>query len=120
MKKVDFRPLLLACITMVFLCVLLSGASRLVGHTAAERPCSPPSAAQKAYLCSAPATVQETDGQSGRSLLPESPWARSNPPQPCRLNGMPAAVRDANGNVLLSQTYLRAVYQAFALGDGFA
>lgn len=31
-----------------------------------------------------------------------------------------AVCSDANGNVLRQETYLRAVYQAFSLGDGFA
>lgn len=120
MKRLDFRPALLSCIAVAFVCLLLSGASRLIGHSPAASACPPPSAAQDVYLCSAPASTQETDARSGRSLLPESPWARRDPPQPCRPGAMPAAVRDANGNVLLSKTYVRAVYQAFALGDGFA
>lgn len=120
MKGFNFRPVLFACVAVAFLCLLLSGASRLIGHTEAAQPALPISAARNAYLCSTPVSAQEADGQSGRSTLPDSPWARRDPPRPCRLNGMPAAVRDANGNVLFSKTYLRAVYQAFSLGDGFA
>lgn len=118
MRRRNEQSLVLLCALVVFACLLIAGRSRLVGYEVEENAL--PSAAGpvlRAALCSAPAAPQETGGMeqqtSADKRQSDSTVCASPTPQPL-------ALCDANGNVLGNQTYLHAVYQAFALGDGFA
>ena len=106
---------LLAC--FAFMCLLLSGGSRLIGTTEQEEslPERTDSLLRAAFV-SAPAPKPEQGTLHQRERFVQrraSAPAAENPV----LNLLAAC--DANGNVLKSRTYLREVYQAFVLGDGF-
>lgn len=118
MRKRSERSLVLLSVMFVFACLLIAGGSRLVGHEEQEAPLSAAAGTLvRAALCSAPSEQQETCGtvrQEQGNRRHEVPSVVDNPPPQA------LALCDANGNVLREQTYLHAVYQAFALGDGFA
>lgn len=100
-----------------FLCVALGGAPRLIAAGADGEPL-PSAAPVKACLTAADASAVAA--------------SEADRPAPSREDALPLQAdrpdalslarvrRDANGNVLAARSYLRAVYQAFALGDGFA
>ena len=117
MRKRGERYLVLLPLLIVFFCLLLSGGSRLIGREGEELTLTHPPLTLRSALCSEPAQAEQTGFDSARD----------------RADGMQIAVApiihdepdtsvcsDANGNVLRQETYLRAVYQAFSLGDGFA
>lgn len=114
------RRMLLAASLALFACLLLSGAQRLIG-------CQEPSgqslaaASAQVYLCSAasPFAQSAEDGSRGETGEHRSAFDALPAGRPC---AQPRGARaDANGNVIASGvSYLRSVYQAFALGDGFA
>ena len=114
------RSMLFAASLALFACLLLSGAQRLIGSQL-QGGQSPAAAPAQAYLCSAsPAYVLSTEDGS-RDKAGE--YRDSVDALPAgRPFAQPRGARaDANGNVIASGiSYLRSVYQAFALGDGFA
>ena len=113
------RSMLLAASLVLFSCLLISGAPRLIGCEAAREQVVLTQPVQAA-LCAAPAYAQgEADGAqstSGEQRTQDAALpAAGNCAQPRDIHA------DANGNVLASGvSYLRTVHQAFALGDGFA
>lgn len=117
MSRNNGRSLALVVVLLVFSCLLISGGSRLIGHTSECRTetirVSWPVAAA---LSSVPESQGETALQAQRAfaLQRQSGAACAEDERP------PACVcSDANGNVLRCRTYLHTVYQAFSLGDGF-
>lgn len=115
-RKIE-RPMLLFVMLFAFACLLLGGGWRLVGHQQEDYliPVRPYTAIRSA-LSNAQTTVQESLSVARRAVHEQ------------RLRSAPAADRqvlkctvpsDANGNVLAAGTYMRAVYQAFVLDDGF-
>ncbi|MBR5302839.1 MAG: hypothetical protein IKU38_08395 [Clostridia bacterium] len=117
MGRKSERKLLLACMLFVFACVILSGGWRLVAANAQEAPLPVRSYAQiRAVLSAAPAQPSQTvspvrrDAGMQRMHIAPAPENRT-------LNLSVAS--DSNGNVLAGGTYMRAVYQAFTLDDGF-
>jgi len=118
MAKKGERSLVLLCVVFGFVCLLLSGGWRLVGTAAGgEEPMPVREFAQVRAVLS---QAQEPPAQTGVSVQREESAQRMHAapvPQDQALN--PRVTSDANGNVLLGQTYMRAVYQAFALDDGF-
>lgn len=117
MAKKGERSLLLLCMLFAFACLLLSGGWRLVG-SAQEDDLIP----VRTY-----ASIRTVLTNAGmRAEESASPVRRT--PAAARMHVLPAqdhqalknsVLSDANGNVLLGRTYMRAVYQAFALDDGF-
>lgn len=114
------RRMLLAASLALFACLLLSGAQRLIGCQAQSGQSSAAAPAQ-AYLCSAAPSYAQSAEEGARGETGEHRSAFDALPagSPC---AQPRGARaDANGNVIASGvSYLRSVYQAFALGDGFA
>ena len=107
--------LLLALFALSFACVLLSGMGRLLGTEAQQ-----PSQVLPALVSLTAPTVREAvEGALDfcQESLRRMPW--SEQPQ-AQTAGAPRTQTDANGNVLRARSYLRTVYSAFALGDGFA
>ena len=111
------RAMLLACMLFAFACLMVSGGWRLVagygeGQLAQQRPY----AQSRAEISSAPAnpsqTVSPVQRESGVQRMHAAP-------APENRTLISSAESDSNGNVLAAGTYMRAVYQAFALDDGF-
>jgi len=117
MARKNERSILLFCMLFVFACLLLGGGWRLIGGEPSDDSIPVrPYTAIRAALSQAPAGVQEGISQMRRVVCMQ------------RMHGSPAkgiqvlsraVTSDANGNVLAAGTYMRAVYQAFALDDGF-
>lgn len=101
----------------MFVLLLLGGGRRLIGSQDAPQASVPRPALVRAAWVSAPATREETHHVGERAPATQRIGVMHAPE-----NRTPVrrALSDANGNVLASRTYLRTVYQAFALGDGFA
>lgn len=104
---------------LAFSVLLLSGAPRLIAADAQEmQPVY--ERVVPAYLCSVAAAqnLAESDAdftrrQCTREERAEITFALSR----SMLSRLPYA--DANGNILAARSYMRSVYQSFALGDGF-
>ena len=117
MEKRSGRMLMLLSMVFAFCCLLLSGGSNLIAGSDEENaiPVRPVSAI-RAVLSSAPAPRMESScaTRSGEAIN--------------RLHAAPApghqalthrVQSDANGNVIASGSYMRTVYRAFVLDDGF-
>ncbi|MGN0774037.1 MAG: hypothetical protein ACI4MP_09650 [Candidatus Ventricola sp.] len=117
MARKSERSLVFLLICFAFIGLLLSGGSRLISTRDGENamPEQADSLVRAAFV-SAPAPQAETGTAHPRE---HSVQRRASAPAPENLILNTLAVCDANGNVLEGQPYLRAVYQAFALGDGF-
>lgn len=117
MAKRSEQKLLLVCALFVFVCLLLSGGSRLIGTDSQMEPMPERSFASiRAVLTSPVERHAETGYVPGRSQSTQR--AQTNPAPENRIP-YHIALCDANGNVLGERTYMRAVYQVFVLGDGF-
>lgn len=117
MARRSGRSLVLLLAVFVFACLLLSGGSRLIGAQGEEESMpEQENVLVRAALVSAPAPKAETGSTHQRE---QSVQRRVQTPAPERRLLNLLAECDANGNVLKERTYLRAVYQAFALGDAF-
>ena len=115
MKGKPGLKLLLALFALTFACVLLSGAGRLLGTQERHIPESLP--ARAVLTAPAPREAAESALASCQETLRRAPEGEA--PQVQAISA-PRAQTDANGNVLRGRSYLRTVYSAFALGDGFA
>ena len=121
MKRVSWRTYMGCFAFFVFACLLLSGAQRLIAADKTSVQTETLSC-REAWLCSAPSSAQDQQtsrqrsdrayGDSERVIHSQSEYS---------VYGRMQRRSDANGNVLSGRnSYLRAVYQAFPLGDGFA
>ena len=117
MARRSERSLVFLLISFAFVCLLLSGGSRLIGAQGGKEsmPQQGNSLVQAAFV-SAPAPIAETGATHQREHCVQR---HAQTPAPERPILTAIAECDANGNVLKGQPYLHAVYQAFALGDGF-
>lgn len=108
--------LLLTCFLLTFACVLLSGAGRLLGGE------EPRQAAGPRPVCAALGSGVQLESVVGASPAGAEGLRRAAQEAVRRESAAcpPVALTDANGNVLRGESYLRTVYSAFALGDGFA
>lgn len=110
-----------AIVFFVFVCLLLAGAGRLIASESDGQRMADLSQRQ-AWLCAAPNAAQEPLTDARQEIRPggEHRFAFS-----ANRKGQRAAAllqrRDANGNILPgSESYMKTVYRAFPLGDGFA
>ena len=110
-----------AIVLFVFVCLLLAGAGRLIASES-DAQHMPDLSQRQAWLCAAPNAAQEPLTDTRQEIRPggEHRFALS-----ANREGQHAAAllqrRDANGNILLgSESYMKTVYRAFPLGDGFA
>ena len=111
------RKLLLACMLFAFACLILSGGWRLVaGQGGDDWAPVRPYAQIRAVLSAAPVQPSQTVSPVRREAGVLRMHAASAPESRTLIHG---AESDSNGNVLAAGTYMRAVYQAFALDDGF-
>ena len=119
MKRNCWRGLYFAMALLVFSCLLLVGGSRLIAMPdEAASPILPSESWMEASLtCPPPQQAQnmladrEDDGGIRVSPYVSTEDARQ------KLCTLPET--DANGNIIRQMCYMRAVYQSFALGDGF-
>ncbi len=117
MEKRSGRTLMLLSMVFVFFCLLLNGGSNLIAGPHEENAMPErPFPAIGAVLSSAPAPRMESGCVSQGSQAHERLRAA---PAPAHQVLTRPVQSDANGNVLASGTYMRAVYQAFVLDDGF-
>ena len=122
MRQSGMQKLMLFCFAMVFAALFVSGAPRLIAsgddvkHEVGIR-----NGAVQTYWCDM-VHSELLDGQSAccgedRTVLRMAAdrfYAHTGVHDCAVLNA------DANGNLLREVSYMRSVYQAFALGDGFA
>ena len=117
MERRSERFVALLAVLFVFSCLLLSGGSRLIGFSGEEIPVP---------------VRQVMHVHAALSRMPEPSAELASVParqqSTVRVVAVPAEENlilnhrvqcDANGNVIGAKDYLHAVYQAFALGDGF-
>lgn len=116
MAKKSERTLLLWCMIFAFACLLLHGGGRLIAG--GEEPLIPerPVSAVRALLCNAPQPRPQTGAVTLKSAAARRVHTESAPDHRASDHSVPS---DANGNVIASRTYMRAVYQSFTLDDGF-
>ena len=112
------RALLLGLCLAAFACALLHGVPRLIAGEPDARE-APRAAVVRAAL-TAPATAQEETRPSDGAGLGMRRGERAAQAVGLGCPVETALARDANGNPLCDRgSYLRAVYRAFTLGDGF-
>ena len=118
MKNTHCRGMLLIAVVFVFSCLLLSGGSRLIASP--DKPAEPvfPRESRLSASLTCPARVQTQELHEGKAQ--ESRDAGEASPPFIAVHAPRPPQTDANGNILRQTSYMRAVYQAFALGDGFA
>lgn len=119
MKHREIYALCLSLFLLAFACLLFTGAPRLIAAgddapKAFRRDC-------RLFLCSAQSSaVQSSEAEAARR---QNTVQRMDAALVLAYTGANSHVlpgTDANGNVLSSVSYMRSVYQVFALGDGFA
>ena len=116
MRKRSERSIVFFAAIFVFVCLLFSGGSRLVGHEGGSPVPVQAAPLEGVLLCAAPAPLGETGHVSVRPDAPQRVVRTQE------LGGLLRPVRvcsDANGNVLHACSYMKSVHQAFSLGDGF-
>ena len=117
MAKKSERSLLLFVMLFAFACLLLSGGWRLVAVGQPDDPIPVrPYTAIRAAISHAHPGVQESVSLARRAAHEQR--MPSVPVQDHQVLNC-SVPSDANGNVLAAGTYMRAVYQAFVLDDGF-
>lgn len=117
MEKRSGRMLMLLSMVFVFCCLLLSGGSNLIAGSDEENAIPIRSvSAIRAVLSSASAPRMESScaPRSGETI--NRLHAASAPDRQVLTHRVQS---DANGNVIASSSYMRAVYQVFVLDDGF-
>lgn len=119
MKRGNGLAMLLSVFVLAFVCVLLSGAGRLVASKEPQQEAVRPVAVEACLTASSGESREAGREAEGGGDAHRRPLA-SIRETPLRRAPVSAARSDANGNVLRGASYLRTVYQAFALGDGFA
>ncbi len=118
MRERSWRLLLGALCGFVFALLLCGGAERLVGGEEPSRAVSPPRAVA-AFLTGAHAEPQSGERSEARPTGGERQARPASGLSPARVRVTLLQRSDANGRVLSGRSYLREVYEAFALGDGF-
>lgn len=119
MREKSWRLMLGAIGCFAFIALFLSGAERLVAREKDERTVSPPRAVA-AFLSEAHANTHSGERGETREMGGERQTRQASGLSPARVHVSLLLRSDANGRVLSSRSYLREVYEVFALGDGFA
>lgn len=108
-------------VLFVFACLLLAGSQRLIALSDTPKEI-PDLSGREAWFCAAPTAAQEQlpDGQKGSRVDGEKSIAVASGQWKQQVEAISTRC-DANGNILPGNgRYMKAVYQAFPLGDGFA
>ena len=119
MKRTCWRDLLFAMTLLAFSCLLLMGGSRLIAmpDEAASAILPSESWMEASLTCPPPQPAQNVlaEGEEEGRIRCSFPVCVDNTGNEMRF----LSDTDANGNIIRHASYMRAVYQAFALGDGF-
>lgn len=117
MKNRSGRSLLLFAMVFAFACLLLSGGWRLVACEVSDDPVPVKSFSAIRTALSVP----QMQTEKSMAEMRRSTCAQRLPVTPAEdIQPLKHTVQsDANGNVIAAGTYMRAVYQAFVLDDGF-
>lgn len=119
MRQSIFQRLFLSGFALAFALLLISGAPRLIASSDVYESAEIRIRPVQAYLCN-PAMqehVQTSQRQESGAFSHEAAMVfRAEPDAPHAIT----RDADANGNVISCTSYMRSVYQVFALGDGFA
>ena len=119
MRQSIFQRLFLSGFALAFALLLISGAPRLIASSDVYKNDEIRVRPVQAYLCNPVAQEHAQTSQHPESRH-ESHAAfiafHAEPDAP----GASMLSADANGNVISCASYMRSVYQVFALGDGFA
>ncbi|MBP3427770.1 MAG: hypothetical protein J6M47_05870 [Clostridia bacterium] len=119
MKECSWYKLLLCTFLVCFACLLVTGADRLIER---EEPSVmlAQNVPASAYTC----RLQTQSELNGLLEAREYDAQRKDLPAHSGKSALRMETAgiccDSNGNILAACSYMRAVYQAFALGDGFA
>lgn len=119
MKRTLWRDAFFVFAVFSFACLLLGGGSRLIASPEKEAgPIVLRESFMSASLTCPPSTradeLPDHKNQENRQAA-SAAYCLLNREISCSI-----PQTDANGNVLRRASYMRTVYQAFALGDGFA
>lgn len=115
----EVRKLFLLCFVTSFAVLLFSGAPRLIASVQGEHESGDIRPIQ-AYLCAganADSQSVQLEGREINRFAMRCDFAVFH--ADTGVNKADALLVDANGNVLGETSYMRSVYQVFALGDGF-
>ena len=117
MARKSERKLLLVCMLFAFACLIASGGWRLVaGYGEDDFTPVRADAYVRTYISAAPVQPGETVAPARRDMGVQRMHIVPAPQDRILMSSVQS---DSNGNVLAWGTYMRAVYQAFALDDGF-
>ena len=118
MNESTWYKLLMGLFVTCFALLLVTGGGRLIGHhdplilLDEEMP-------TEVCLASLQASIEQTKPAALRERESQRSDQHAHPNEILSAAKSPALCRDSNGNILVGCSYMRAVYQAFALGDGF-
>jgi len=117
LKKPLLQNVFFAAVLVVFFGLIITGGSRLIAAPEQdEMTICAPSSVKASLIC-------PPEGSAQYLLTYRQEVRRTTEDMLCTplcgefFAGEP--VTDANGNVVMHCSYMRAVYQSFALGDGF-
>lgn len=114
----SWQKMLLAVFFICFVCLFATGAERLIADE--EHPSAPISGKVFAACIGCSHSSQtEAEKHLRRDHEPGRREECCAEDSDGHVSPAAAISCDANGNILSCRSYLRAVYQAFALGDGF-
>lgn len=121
MKSAGMRVYSGILILFAFLCLMLAGSQRLIASSNLPKE-FPDLSGREAWFCAAPTAEREQQpGQQNDSRTNGEKRMAVSSEQWKQQTEVLSARCDANGNVLPgSGRYMKAVYQVFPLGDGFA
>ena len=118
MKRKDIRSYVFFFMMFAFVCVLLTGGSRLLGGEAEAEQAEMPVSVRlvQAALCAPSSSQAQSSLSAVRTYTPDRQTAV---PMEAYSQMERLVLSDANGNVIGHRSYMHEVYQVFALGDGF-
>lgn len=119
MKSKAGRMIIFTLCCLTFACLFISGAERLI-----ERGEKAPRLPEIRHVVTAYLTSSQTHAEHAEHHAPGETQAERK--SSCTLQEEAQRIEhallrtDANGNILGSRSYIRAVYHVFPLSDGFA
>lgn len=119
MRQSIFQRLFLSGFALAFALLLISGAPRLIASSDVYESAEIRIRPVQAYLCNPAAQEHAQTSRHPESRQESHAAFIVFHAEPDAL-GASMLYADANGNVISCASYMRSVYQVFALGDGFA
>ena len=116
MKKASLQDVFFAAAVFVFLSLLITGGSRLIAMPEPEEQEYTPIRIEASLICPPKHGGESFAACSQDEKTPVGTVACC---YECQDGFHRPLATDANGNIVMYRSYMHAVYQAFALGDGF-